>query len=115
MKEINEDTEEMRIIGAWLACYEFWSLNKKGYGHLPKVFLVKTRRKEKPNIFSTNTHSSRACQRLSLLDYLRTHCLSLLQRSLSIKVADKLILPQGHLLGAVWQQSGSIVNQYCIN
>lgn len=55
------------------------------------------------------------CQRLALLDYLRTHCLPLLQRSLSIKVADKLIIPQGHLLGAVWQQSDSIANRYCIN
>lgn len=55
------------------------------------------------------------CQRLALLDYLRTRRLSLLQRSLSIKVADKLIMPQGHLLGAVWQQTGSIANQCSIN
>lgn len=60
-------------------------------------------------------YKNSVCQRLALLDYLRTHCLSLLQRSLSIKVADKLIIPQGHLLGAVWQQSDSIANQYCIN
>lgn len=60
-------------------------------------------------------HTHSLCQRLALLDYLRTHCLSLLQRSLSIKVADKLIIPQGHLLGAVWQQTGSIPNQCSIN
>lgn len=63
----------------------------------------------------THTYKNSVCQRLALLDYLRTHCLPLLQRSLSIKVADKLIIPQGHLLGAVWQQSDSIANRYCIN
>lgn len=63
----------------------------------------------------THTYKNSVCQRLAVLDYLRTHCLPLLQRSLSIKVADKLIIPQGHLLGAVWQQSDSIANRYCIN